>query len=92
MVPEGLMLGAVPPREDLADAFISSRYAGLADIPPGGRVGTGSLRRRVQLLHLRPDLEVVALRGNVDTRLKKMADPRGWTPSSWPPPGSTAWG
>jgi hydroxymethylbilane synthase len=72
-VPEGLMLGAVPRREDCRDAFISSRYASLAEIPAGGRVGTGSLRRRVQLLHRRPDLEVVPLRGNVDTRLKKMA-------------------
>jgi len=71
-VPEGLMLGAVPPREDCRDAFISSRYAHLGEIPPGGRVGTGSLRRRVQLLHRRPDLEVVPLRGNVDTRLKKL--------------------
>ncbi len=71
-VPEGLMLGAVPPREDCRDAFISSRYQTLAELPPGGRVGTGSLRRRVQLLHRRPDLEVVPLRGNVDTRLKKM--------------------
>jgi hydroxymethylbilane synthase len=71
-VPEGLMLGAVPPREDHRDAFISSRYDNLAEIPPGGRLGTGSLRRRVQLLHRRPDLEIVALRGNVDTRLKKM--------------------
>jgi len=71
-VPEGLILGAVPPREDCRDAFISSRYADLAEIPAGGRVGTGSLRRRVQLLHRRPDLEVVPLRGNVDTRLKKM--------------------
>jgi hydroxymethylbilane synthase len=70
--PAGLMLGAVPPREDCRDAFISSRYNNLAEIPPGGRVGTGSLRRRVQLLHRRPDLEVVPLRGNVDTRLKKM--------------------
>jgi len=66
------MLGAVPPREDCRDAFISSRYAALAEIPAGGRVGTGSLRRRVQLLHRRPDLTVVPLRGNVDTRLKKM--------------------
>jgi hydroxymethylbilane synthase len=71
-VPEGLMLGAVPPREDCRDAFISSRYANLGEIPAGGRVGTGSLRRRVQLLHRRPDLEVVPIRGNVDTRLKKM--------------------
>ncbi len=71
-IPVGLILGAVPPREDHRDAFISSRYAGLAEIPPGGRIGTGSLRRRVQLLHYRPDLEIVAIRGNVDTRLKKM--------------------
>jgi hydroxymethylbilane synthase len=73
-LPDGLMLGAVPPREDWRDAFISARYAGLAEIPAGGRVGTGSLRRRVQLLSLRPDLEVVPIRGNVDTRLRKMAD------------------
>jgi len=71
-VPDGLMLGAVPPREDCRDAFISSRYKNLTEIPAGGRVGTGSLRRRVQLLHRRPDLEVVPIRGNVDTRLKKM--------------------
>ena len=89
-VPEGLSLGAVPPREECRDAFISSRYANLAEIPPGGRVGTGSLRRRVQVLHRRPDLEVVPLRGNVDTRLKKM-ESLGWTHSSWPRPGSTAW-
>jgi len=72
VVPEGLILGAVPPREDHRDAFISSRFGSLAEIPPGGRIGTGSLRRRVQLLHMRPDLEVVPIRGNVDTRLKKM--------------------
>jgi hydroxymethylbilane synthase len=71
-VPDGLMLGAVPLREDCRDAFISTRYKSLAEIPTGGRVGTGSLRRRVQLLHRRPDLEVVPLRGNVDTRLRKM--------------------
>jgi hydroxymethylbilane synthase len=71
-IPEGLMLGAVPAREDCRDAFLSHRYNSLSEIPPGGRIGTGSLRRRVQLLHLRPDLEVVPLRGNVDTRLKKM--------------------
>ena len=62
----------MPPREDHRDAFISSRYASLGEIPPGGRLGTGSLQRRVQLLHHRPDLEVVAIRGNVDTRLKKL--------------------
>ena len=71
-VPPDLLLAAVPPREDWRDAFISSRYGSLAEVPSGGRIGTGSLRRRVQLLHARPDLEIVALRGNVDTRLKKM--------------------
>ncbi len=72
VIPDGLMLGAVPAREDWRDVLISPRYGSLAEIPAGGRVGTGSLRRRAQLLHLRPDLEIVALRGNVDTRLKKM--------------------
>ncbi|MGA9458490.1 MAG: hydroxymethylbilane synthase [Desulfobaccales bacterium] len=71
-VPAGLMLGAVPAREDHRDAFISNRYSNLKAIPAGGRIGTGSLRRQAQILHLRPDLEVVPLRGNVDTRLKKM--------------------
>lgn len=73
LVPEGLVIAAVPPREDWRDAFISHSYATFADIPHGGRVGTGSLRRRVQLLNLRPDLEIVPIRGNVDTRLRKMA-------------------
>jgi hydroxymethylbilane synthase len=71
-MPPGCTLGAVPQREDCRDAFISHRYASLGEIPPGGRVGTGSLRRRVQVLHRRPDLEVVHLRGNVDTRLRKL--------------------
>ena len=73
-IPRDLMLGAVPPREDCRDAFISKRYGSLSETPPGGRVGTGSLRRRVQVLHLRPDLEVVPIRGNVDTRLRKMEE------------------
>jgi hydroxymethylbilane synthase len=71
-MPSGCVLGAVPPREDCRDAFISQRYASLQEIPSGGRVGTGSLRRKVQVLHRRPDLEVVHLRGNVDTRLRKL--------------------
>ncbi|MFZ5450439.1 MAG: hydroxymethylbilane synthase [Thermodesulfobacteriota bacterium] len=73
-VPAGLMIAAVPPREDCRDAFISNHHANLTAIPAGGRVGTGSLRRRVQLLNLRPDLEVVPMRGNVDTRLRKLAE------------------
>lgn len=71
-LPPGCVLGAFPPREDWRDAFLSHKWASLEEIPPGGRVGTGSLRRRVQLLHRRPDLEVVPLRGNVDTRLRKL--------------------
>lgn len=71
-MPQGCVLGAVPPREDYRDAFISHRHTSLAEIPPGGRVGTGSLRRKVQILHRHPHLEVVHLRGNVDTRLKKL--------------------
>jgi hydroxymethylbilane synthase len=74
LVPERLVIAAVPPREDWRDAFISPNYATLSAIPPGGRVGTGSLRRRVQILHLRPDLEIVPMRGNVDTRLRKLAE------------------
>ncbi len=71
-LPPGCRLGAFPAREDWRDAFLSHKWGGLAEIPAGGRVGTGSLRRRVQILHRRPDLEVVHLRGNVDTRLRKL--------------------
>lgn len=73
-IPPGCRLGAVPHREDWRDAFISNTYASLAEVPAGGKIGTGSLRRRVQILHRRPDLEVVHLRGNVDTRLRKLTD------------------
>ncbi len=68
---EGLALAAVPPRENPADALVT-RSASLADLPPAARIGTGSLRRRAQLLALRPDLNVLAIRGNVDTRLRKL--------------------
>lgn len=73
-LPPGCVLAAVPPREDPRDAFISERYASLSEIPPGGRVGTGSLRRKVQILNRHPHLEVVHLRGNVDTRLRKLKE------------------
>ena len=72
-LPEGLELVGVPGREEAADAFIGSA-ATLDELPDGARVGTSSLRRRAQLLALREDIEVVPLRGNVDTRLKKLAD------------------
>ena len=68
-----LALVGVPVREDPADAFVGAAEA-LEDLPEGARVGTASLRRRSQLLALRPDLEVVELRGNVDTRLRKLED------------------
>ena len=72
-IPDGLALAGVPAREDPADAWIGDA-ASLLDVPEGTRVGTASLRRRAQLLALRPDLEIVEIRGNVDTRLRKLAD------------------
>ena len=69
--PAELTLGAVPPREESADALIAPAHRSLDNLPAGARVGTGSLRRRAQLLFLRPDLEVVGVRGNVETRLNK---------------------
>lgn len=69
---EGLTLAAVPARESVADALVSEKAKCLADLATGARVGTGSQRRRAQIKHLRPDLEVVGIRGNVDTRLRKL--------------------
>jgi hydroxymethylbilane synthase len=68
----GLVLAAVTERGDVRDAVVSRGHRRLADLPAGSRVGTGSLRRAVQVRALRPDLEVVNLRGNVDTRLRKV--------------------
>jgi hydroxymethylbilane synthase len=70
---EGLEIAAVPPREDPADAWIGAGTS-LDDVPEGARVGTVSLRRRAQLLAARPDLELLDLNGNVDTRLRKLAE------------------
>ncbi|WP_170601076.1 hydroxymethylbilane synthase [Ruegeria arenilitoris] len=72
--PQGLVLDTFLPREDVRDAFISPRLNSIHDLPEGAVVGTSSLRRRAQLLHRRPDLNVVEFRGNVQTRLKKLAD------------------
>jgi hydroxymethylbilane synthase len=72
-LPEGLMIAGVPPREQPADAWIGVGES-LAGVPEGARVGTSSLRRRSQLLAARPDLELVDLHGNVDTRLRKLAE------------------
>jgi len=71
-LPEGLHLPVVCLREDPRDAFVSPRYADLAELPPGARVGTSSLRRQCQLRARRPDLRVLDLRGNVGTRLGKL--------------------
>lgn len=72
--PGGLVLDTFLPREDVRDAFISADLSSLADLPEGAVVGTSSLRRRAQLLNRRPDLKVVEFRGNVQTRLAKLAD------------------
>lgn len=72
--PDGLSIAAVPPREDARDVLISRDGQKLEDLPPGSRAATSSLRRQSQLRHLRPDLEVIPIRGNVDTRLRKLED------------------
>jgi len=71
-IPEGLAIGAVPERESPADVLISRLGLPLADLPQGARIGTSSLRRAAQVRHLRPDLAIVPLRGNLDTRLRKL--------------------
>ena len=71
-LPEGFELAAVLEREDPRDAFVSPRFTTLAELPQGAIVGTSSLRRIVQLLSVRPDLDVQPLRGNLDTRLRKL--------------------
>ena len=73
LIPEGLALLAFPEREDPRDALITEDGKRFGEIPRAGKVGTGSLRRKAQLLHLRPDLEIVPLRGNLDTRIKKLS-------------------
>jgi len=72
--PDGLLLDCYLPREDVRDAFVSPVSERLADLPQGARVGSSSLRRRAQLAHVRPDLELVEFRGNVQTRMKKLED------------------
>ena len=71
-LPPGFVLAAVWEREDPRDAFVSTRYENLAALPQGAVVGTSSLRRVVQLLGRRPDLQIEPLRGNLDTRLRKL--------------------
>ncbi len=71
-LPSGFVLAAIWEREDPRDAFVSNAWASLAELPRGARVGTSSLRRQAQLLAARPDLDIQPLRGNLDTRLRKL--------------------
>jgi len=71
-LPEGLHIGIIPQRETARDAFLSVKYDSIETLPVGATVGTSSLRRKSQLAALRPDLQVVDLRGNIDTRLRKL--------------------
>ena len=71
-LPPGLILAATTVRMDPHDAFVSQKYSSLAELPQGAVVGTSSLRRGAQLLRLRPDLQIVSLRGNLNTRLRKL--------------------
>ncbi len=73
-IPDGLELVAVTQRQDQSDVFLSHKYKSLKDLPKGAVVGTTSLRRRMQLLQERPDLKVKDLRGNVNTRLRKLSE------------------
>jgi hydroxymethylbilane synthase len=72
-LPDGLVIGGIPEREDPRDALISTGGRALRDLPAGAVVGTSSLRRASQILAARPDLEVKSVRGNIDTRLNKLA-------------------
>jgi hydroxymethylbilane synthase len=73
-LPAGLTVGCFLPREDVRDAFISTRARSLSELPAGAVVGTSSLRRQAQVKHVRPDLVITPLRGNVETRLRKIAE------------------
>ena len=73
-LPEPFALAATPPRVDPRDAFVSVNYQNLAALPNGAKVGTSSQRRRAQLKALRPDIDAIEFRGNVDTRLRKLAE------------------
>jgi len=75
-LPEGLTLGVFPERESPLDVMVSVHGGGLDELPEGSRVGTGSLRRCAQLRSVRPDLDILSIRGNVDTRLRKLDEGR----------------
>jgi len=73
-LPDELHLCCMPEREDPRDAFLSAKYARFEDLPEGGTIGSSSLRRQCQLMHVRPDIKVEQLRGNLDTRIRKMEE------------------
>jgi hydroxymethylbilane synthase len=75
-LPAGMTIAAVLPRADPRDAFVSLRHVSVEELPQGARVGTSSLRRQCQLKSVRPDLQIIPLRGNVDTRLRKLDEDR----------------
>lgn len=74
ILPDGLVLAATLERADTRDAWVSTKHASIEALPQGAVVGTSSTRRAAQLLHIRPDVQIVPLRGNVDTRLQKLRD------------------
>ncbi len=74
ILPEGLHLTAITKREDPRDCFVSKNYNSIVDLPKNSKVGTSSLRRQCQLLNFRPDLKIEILRGNVETRIRKMVE------------------
>ena len=73
-LPDGLNYLGSPPREDPRDVFVSTKWKTIDEIPGGGTIATGSVRRKAQLLHHRPDYNIQGLRGNIDTRLRKLDD------------------
>ena len=75
-LPDGLYIGPIPEREDPGDVLIAKTGRPFSELPQGARIGTSSLRRAAQLRHARPDIEILPLRGNLDTRLKKLEDPQ----------------
>ena len=74
VLPDGLIIAGMLPRADVRDAWISPHYADISAVPEGATVGTSSARRAAQLLHIRPDLNIVQFRGNVETRLRKLEE------------------
>lgn len=72
--PKGLILTAISEREDVRDSFVSEKFASFNELPKGAKVGTTSLRRKMQLLIKRPDLKIISLRGNINTRLRKLKE------------------